>query len=158
MRTEAWNNPEEHGPPETVPPPPPRSARALRPLWRNLILRVWGEDPLICPSCKGLMKVRGTLTRPEEIQFFLRLHGLWEGILGIPPPPDPPYDIETMEPIRVPALFRWAHAQESESHAQESESLDSSHLAWQAPELPLDDERILVLDGDPIPPDEFPVS
>ena len=151
MRTEAWDHPDQHGPPETVPPPPPRSARALRPLWRNLILRAWGEDPLICPSCKGLMKVRGTLTRPEEIQFFLRLHGLWEGILDIPPPPDPPYDIETMEPIRVPALFRWAHV-------QESESLDSSHLAWQAPELPLDDERIPVLDGDPLPPDGFSVS
>ena len=97
------------------------------------------------------MKVRGTLTRPEEIQFFLRLHGMWEGILDIPPPPDPPYDIETLEPIRVPALVRRAHA-------QESESLDSSHLAWQAPELPLDDERIPVLAGDPLPPDGFPVS
>ena len=54
------------------------------------------------------MKVRGTLTRPDEIEFFLRLHGMWEGIIDIPPPPEPPYDIETMEPIRVPALFRWA--------------------------------------------------
>ena len=35
----------------------------------------------------------------------------------------------------------------------------SGHYAfqvpWQAPELPLDEERILVLDGDPLPPDEF---
>ena len=94
------------------------------------------------------MKVAGSLTRPEEIEFFLRLHGMWEGIIDIPPPPEAPYDIETMEPIRVPALFRWAQE-------DESETLDASHLPWQAPELPLDDERILVLDGDPGPPDEF---
>ena len=39
-------------------------------------------------------------------------------------------------PIRVPALFRWAQE-------EESETLDASHVPWQAPELPLDDERIL---------------
>jgi hypothetical protein len=38
------------------------------------------------------------------------------------------------------------------------ESIDASHVPWQAPELPLDDDRILVLDGDPGPPDEFCVS
>jgi len=63
-------------PPTTVPPPPASSARALRPLWRDLILRVWGEDPLLCPCCKSLMIVAGRLLRPEEIEFFLRLHGL----------------------------------------------------------------------------------
>jgi hypothetical protein len=54
------------------------------------------------------MKVRGTLIRPEEIELFLRLHGMWEGIIDIPPPPEPPeppYNIEAMEPIRVPALW-----------------------------------------------------
>ena len=53
--------------------------------------------------------------------------------------------------IRVPALFRWAKE-------DESETLDASQIPWQAPELPLDDERILVLDGDPGPPDQFLVS
>ena len=28
------------------------------------------------------MKVAGSLTRPEEIEFFLRLHGMWEGIVN----------------------------------------------------------------------------
>ena len=45
----------------------------------------------------------------------------------------------TVEPIRVPALFRWVQE-------DDCETLDASHLRWQAPELPLDDERILVLD------------
>ncbi len=53
-----------------------------------------------------------------------------------------------MEPINVPGLWCWAGE-------QDTATLDASHLAWQTPELPLDDERILVLDGDPIPPDEF---
>ncbi len=76
-----------------LPPPSAKSARALRPLWRDLIMRIWGDDPLICPCCKGTMKVVGTLIRREEVQFFLRLHGLWEGVTGLPPPPTPPYDI-----------------------------------------------------------------
>jgi hypothetical protein len=38
-----------------LPPPQPKSTRVLRPLWRDLIKRVWGEDPLIRPCCKGTM-------------------------------------------------------------------------------------------------------
>ena len=34
------------------------------------------------------------MIRREEVEFFLRLHGMWEGIIALPPPPDPPYDIE----------------------------------------------------------------
>ncbi len=40
------------------------------------------------------MKVIGTIIRREEVEFFLRLHGLWEGLIGLPPPPAPPFDIE----------------------------------------------------------------
>jgi hypothetical protein len=51
-----------------------------------------------------------------QIQFFLRLHGLWEGIIDIPPPPDPPFDIETFEPIEPPwqAILEWIPAEEGE--------------------------------------------
>jgi len=55
---------------------------------------------------------------------------------------------QTMEPIRVPDLFRWPQQ-------EDTETLDASRIPWQAPELPLDGELILVLDGDPLPPDEF---
>ena len=44
----------------------------------------------------------GTIVRPAEVPFFLRLHGLWEGVIDLPPPPDPPFDIETFEPIALP--------------------------------------------------------
>lgn len=139
-------DPPSRPPSATVPPPPRASARALRPLWRDLILRVFGEDPLECPCCKGTMKTGRTMIRREEVEFFLRLHGLWEGVTGIPPPPEPPYNIETMEPIRVPSAWRQSAAA-GETHSP----------LWLAPELPLDEGRVLVLDADPPPPDAEPV-
>jgi hypothetical protein len=77
-----------------IPAPPKRRACDMRPLWRDLILKVWGGDPLQCPCCNGTMKVTVTMIRHEEIEFFLRLHGLWQGIIHLPRPPPPPFDIE----------------------------------------------------------------
>jgi hypothetical protein len=34
-----------------IPAPPKQSAREMRPLWRDLILQTWGDDPLQCPCC-----------------------------------------------------------------------------------------------------------
>ena len=48
------------------------------------------------------MQCVGTIVRPAEVPFFLRLQGLWEGVIDLPPPPDPPFDIETFEPIAPP--------------------------------------------------------
>jgi len=53
-----------------------------------------------CPCCHGMMKNAGKMLRREEIEFFLRLHGLWEGVVSLPPPPVPPYDIESIEKRR----------------------------------------------------------
>jgi len=47
---------------------------------RHLPLKVWGGDPLKCPCCKGTMQPVRKAIRREEIEFFLRLHGLWEGV------------------------------------------------------------------------------
>jgi hypothetical protein len=61
--------------PETLlilPAPEPQ----IKPLWRDLILKTWGGDPLRCPCCKGTMREAGRMFRPEEIEFFLRLHGV----------------------------------------------------------------------------------
>jgi hypothetical protein len=54
--------------------------------------------------------------RPEQIEFFLRLHGLWEGIIQLPRPPPPQFDIETMEPIEppCPAIKEWIPDDESD--------------------------------------------
>ena len=165
-----------------IPPPPKQSARAMRPLWRDLILKVWGADPLQCPCCKTDMKLTGLVRRPEQIEFFLRLYGLWEGIIDIPPPPRPPFDIETFEPIEPPwqAIKEWipddqpdldwfnqprkqpsdpnpdrfgqspqgalaSRQRDSDDGNPAANWLDQSP-AWQAPEIPLDDGRILVLE------------
>ena len=66
----------------------------MRPLWRDLILSVCGANPLKCPSCQGTMKRVETIVRLGEVEFFLRLLGLWEGLVSLPPPPEPPFDIE----------------------------------------------------------------
>jgi len=142
-------------------PPEPKSQRALRPLWRDLIRRIWGEDrriwgedPMICPCCKGTMKNAGTMMRRDEVEFFLRLHGLWEGILALPPPPRPPFDIETMEPLDVPPHWGWS----DEIEPPPEDWWRGDDLEWQAPELPLDDGQVLVLDAEvPFPADEWPV-
>jgi len=92
-----------------VPPPPKQTARSMRPLWRDLILQVWGADPALCPRCNTPMKTIGGVRRPEQVEFFLRLWGLWEGLISIPPPPKPPFDIDTFEPIIPPerAIKQW---------------------------------------------------
>ena len=56
-------------------------------------------------TCPAGVKGRGAALN----QFFLRLHGLWEGIIHLPRPPPPPFDIETMEPIEPPwqAVKEW---------------------------------------------------
>ena len=48
------------------------------------------------------MKLAALVRCPEKIEFLLRRYGLWEGIIDIPPPPKPPFDIVTFEPIEPP--------------------------------------------------------
>jgi hypothetical protein len=139
-----------------IPAPPKQSARSMRPLWRDLILKVWGADPLQCPCCKAPMKLAGAVKRPEQIEFFLRLHGLWEGLIQLPRPPPPPFDIETMEPIEPPwqAIKEWIPDDEPDldwfnrprnPHEPDPDWFDQTQ-AWKAPEIHLDDGRILVLE------------
>ena len=120
----------------------------MRPLWRDLILHVWGADPLQCPCCKAAMKVVDTFIRPGEIEFFLRLHGLWESAIDIPPPPDPPFDIETFEPIEPPwlAIREWSPADEDEQGPDLF--VDQRTESWKPVEVPREDGSILVLDLD----------
>jgi hypothetical protein len=43
------------------------------------------------------MKVINKLIRPEEVEFFLLLLDMWEGAIALPPPPRPPFGIESVE-------------------------------------------------------------
>ena len=107
------------------------------------------------------MKVVDKVLRPEEIEFFLKLHNLWEGILAIPPPPDPPFDVETMEPIRNPPDYCWWKPEVSDPAQFELTaphwSPDFESQEWQEPrEIALDSERTLVRDADAPGQNEFP--
>jgi hypothetical protein len=140
-----------------VEPPPKRSARLMRPLWRDLILQVWGGDPLKCPCCTGNMKVMRPMLKREEVEFFLRLQGLWEGLIRLPRPPPPPFDIESIERIEPPwrAIKEWIPDDEpnlnwfnqprnARIQSQDFDDIDQSPT-WQAPEILLDEGRTLVL-------------
>jgi hypothetical protein len=139
-----------------VDPPPKRSARMMRPLWRDLILQVWGGDPLECPCCKGTMKNMRPMLRREEVEFFLRLHGLWEGVVRLPRPPPPPFDIETLRRIEPPwrAIKEWIPDVEPDldwfnrmrnPSNPDPDDFDQSPT-WKPDEIHLQDGRILVLD------------
>ena len=105
------------------------------------------------------MKPVRAFRQPEQIEFFLRLHGLWEGVIQLPRPPPPPFDIDTMEPIEPPwqAIKEWIpdddpdlnwFNQERDPPGTEGEHdpFDQSPT-WQPVEVRLGDGRILVLDG-----------
>jgi hypothetical protein len=93
------------------------------------------------------MQCAGTIVRPGEIQFFLRLHGLWEGVIDLPPPPDPPFDIETFEPIEPPwqAIREWIPDDDAEPSF---DFFDQRPASGQSVEIPREDGTILVLDPD----------
>ena len=111
-----------------------------------------------CPCCHATMKNKGKIIGPEQVEFFLRLYGLWEGIISLPPPPDPPYDVESLEPLHVPPVWLWAGETEPppaiwwECGSPVRPKPRQSEL-----ELDLGDGRLLVLDGDPMPEDELPL-
>ena len=100
------------------------------------------------------MKTAGTMIRREEVQFFLRLHGLWEGIIALPPPPQPPFDIESMEPLDLPPQWGWS----DDFEAPPIDWWMGEPLEAEAPERDFGDGRVLVLDAtDPFPVDDCPV-
>ena len=61
-----------------------------------------GSRPSPMPCSRAPMKPAGAIKRPGQVDFLLSLPGLWEGIVQLPRPSPPPFDIETMEPIEPP--------------------------------------------------------
>ncbi len=112
-------------------------------------------------TCPAGVKGRGAALN----QFFLRLHRLWEGIVTLPRPPPPPFDIDTMEPIEPPwqPIKEWIADGEPDLDwfnrprnpaNPDLHGFDQSSR-WTPREVPLDDELLLVVDAEPPPPDEF---
>ena len=104
------------------------------------------------------MKIKRPVLRREEVEFFLRLHGLWEGVVHLPRPPPPPFDIENLQRIVPPwrAIKEWIPDDEpnlnwfnqprnARIQSQDFDDIDQSPT-WQAPEILLDEGRTLVLE------------
>ena len=129
----------------------------MRPLWRDLILQVWGGDPLQCTCCKGTMKVMRPVLKCEEVEFFLRLHGLWEGLVNLPRPPPPPFDIESLQRIEPPwrAIKEWIPDDEPDldwfNRPRNPSNPDPDGFdqrpTWEPEEIQLDDGSTLVLES-----------
>lgn len=111
------------------------------------ILQVWGADPALCLRCNTPMKTIGGVRRPEKVEFFLRLWGLWAGVINIPPQ-KPPFDIETFEPITPPerAIKEWVPGDEPPDFWDKTAEFPGDWNQCRNPELretDLGDGRIL---------------
>lgn len=131
----------------------------MRPLWRDLILKVWGADPLQCPCCKAPMKLVGAVKRPEQIEKHRRLVGVLDpGVAGARRVKPPAGRVnQTMEPIEPTwqAIKEWIPDDEPNldwfnrlrnPSNPDPDGLDQRHT-WRAPEIQLDDGRTLVLES-----------
>jgi hypothetical protein len=64
-------------------------ARRMRRSWARLIKKVYEADPLICPRCKGPLKIISLIDTPKVIEKILRHLKLWDRPERAPPPPPP---------------------------------------------------------------------
>jgi hypothetical protein len=61
----------------------------MRRSWARLIKKVYEADPLICPRCKGPLKIISLIDTPKVIEKILRHLKLWDRPERAPPPPPP---------------------------------------------------------------------
>jgi hypothetical protein len=57
---------------------PMLTSRAMRKSWARLIQKVYHVDPLLCPKCKGTMKVISFIEEPAVIRKILVHLDLWD--------------------------------------------------------------------------------
>jgi hypothetical protein len=70
---------------------PQGSEKAFRKSWARLIQKIYEVDPLICPKCKGTMRIISFIEDAQVIREILTHLGLW--LVRSRPPPkihDPP--------------------------------------------------------------------
>ena len=80
---------------------------------------------------------------PEKANSYTK------ALISLPPPPEPPFDIDTFEPIHPPwqAIRGWIPNDEDEEPEAHLEFWDQSPTqSWTAPEIDLGDGRTLVLE------------
>ena len=72
---------------DTVPPiiESQGDEKTFRRNWALLIQKIYEVDPLICPKCKGTMRVIGSIEDPSVIRAILEHLGIW--LVRSRPPP-----------------------------------------------------------------------
>jgi hypothetical protein len=69
-------------------PPPPATLPSKK--WRDVILKVWHTDPLLCPHCQHRMRVLAVIDQRKVIEKILLHLNLWSGLPAFMPPRGPP--------------------------------------------------------------------
>jgi len=145
--------------------------------WRDLILRIWGYDPLRCPCCGGLMRVISSCQSPLRAREILEPLGLWEPIefISASAPRAPPPIVRWMVSAEDGSYYSldldqdsrrmpdhppvpWPKERFPREFSEEETSPSLQKASHQPEEIPLDDGMILVLeDEDPWAHDTDPV-
>jgi len=84
---------QKEGSDETIPCilEPQGDEKIFRRNWARLIQKIYEVDPLICPKCKGAMRIVSSIEDPSVIRDILKHLGIW--LVRSRPPPkihDPP--------------------------------------------------------------------
>jgi hypothetical protein len=64
---------------------PQGNEKAFRKSWARLIRKIYEVDPLVCPKCKGAMRIISSIEDPSVIRSILAHLGLW--LTRARPPP-----------------------------------------------------------------------
>ena len=64
---------------------PQGNEKAFRKSWARLIQKIYEVDPLVCPKCKGAMRIISSIEDPSIIRVILEHLGLW--LARARPPP-----------------------------------------------------------------------
>jgi hypothetical protein len=64
---------------------PQGNEKAFRKSWARLIQKIYEVDPLICPKCKGKMRIISSIEDPSVIRDILKHLGIW--LVRSRPPP-----------------------------------------------------------------------
>ncbi|MBM4272030.1 MAG: transposase [Deltaproteobacteria bacterium] len=54
-----------------------RDSKAFRKSWARLIQKIYEADPLVCPKCRGTMRIVSSIEDKEIIKVILKHLGLW---------------------------------------------------------------------------------
>jgi len=56
---------------------PPGDEKTSRQNWARLIQKIYEDDPLVCPKCKGAMRIIISIEDPSVIRAILKHLGIW---------------------------------------------------------------------------------